>query len=136
MVFFNLLSILVFGQFNQHSRDIEKQKPLETMKVKPPEFRGGVAAFYKYLSRKMKFPKDARQQKIKGNVMVEFIIDSLGNVKKESVKVVQSLIESCDNEAIRLIKFSPTWIPAVDLATNKKIASIYTAPIRFRSKDD
>lgn len=69
-------------------------------KMKPAEFSGGIGEFYKYISRKMKFPKEAKNQKVHGKVMVQFIIDTVGHVKKEAIKVINSLLESCDKEAV------------------------------------
>jgi len=138
-----ILAVGSYGQFNRNLRTIDKSDTSSLqeadgtfVKFKPADFPGGMAMFYKYISRKMKFPKEAKSQKIRGKVFVQFVIDSTGNVKKESVKVKQSLLESCDKEAVRLIKNSPTWIPAVNLETNKTIESLYIIPILFYSKID
>ena len=88
-----IVSISAFGQFNRNSR-IETTDTLVSQelilsaspKYKPAEFPGGMEGFFRYVSKKMKFPKDAKSQKSKGKVMVQFVIDSTGNVKKESVK--------------------------------------------------
>jgi hypothetical protein len=129
------------GQFNRNLKQVEQPDTIETqfeaqsqMNFKPAEFPGGMASFYKYISKKMRVPKELENQNIRGKVFVEFVIDSVGNIKKESVKVKQSLLPSCDNEAVRLIVNCPRWIPAVDLKTNKNVATIYTLPILFLSK--
>lgn len=131
------------GQFNRKLRKIDRSDTLSLIttdgtftKIKPADFPGGIAMFYKYISRKMKFPKEAKSQKIRGKVFVQFVIDSVGNVKKESVKVKQSLLEACDQEEVRLIRNSPVWIPAINLETNKSVESLYILPIFFYSKID
>ena len=55
-------------------------------------------------------------------------------LRRSQLKAIQSLFESCDKEAIRLIMNSPTWIPAVDLETNKGVEMLYRIPIHFYSK--
>ena len=82
----------------------------------------------------MRVPKELKNQNIRGKVFIEFVIDSVGNIKKRSVKVKQSLLPSCDNEAVRLIVNCQRWIPAVDLKTNKNVATIYTLTMLFFSK--
>ena len=141
--FLTVFAISTYGQFNRNLRTIDKsdtlssQEPVGTsQKIRPAEFPGGMAGFYKYVSKKLRFPKDAKAQNVSGKVMVQFVIDTTGNVKKESVKVTQSLLESCDKEATRLIMNSPTWIPAIDLETSKEIEILYSMPIPFYSKGD
>lgn len=136
-----LAIINVFGQYNRNSKTFNRSEIAgyqefrngDSLRFKPAEFPGGMAGFYKYVSKKLRLPKDAKEQKIRGIVTVQFVIDTKGNVKRESVKVIQSLLESCDREAIRLIMNSPTWTPAVDLVTNKEIEIQYSMPIRFYS---
>lgn len=95
---------------------------------KSAEFPGGIGKFYKYLNANMKYPKDAKEQKVSGKVYVEFVINEDGVILKESVNVlpaekvnkilppsrdaVYDLTESCNNEAIRVIQNSPKWVPA------------------------
>lgn len=137
----SLIFINAYGQFNKNSRTINKSDTTSylelgdgiSQRIKPAEFPGGMAGFYKYVSRKLKLPKDAKEQKVRGSVIVQFVIDTNGNVKKESVKVIQSLLESCDTEAVRLITNSPTWTPAINLVTNKAVEIQYSMPIRFHS---
>ena len=40
-----------------------------------PEFPGGISAFYKFVGKTMKYPKQARRMGIEGKVYVRFIVD-------------------------------------------------------------
>ncbi len=135
-IIFNFVVFHAHGQFNQKiyrptpGSDTTKY-PTPKMKMKPAEFPKGMGAFYKFIGNKMRYPKDAKKANIKGKVFVQFVIDTTGMIKKESVQVVGSLCESCDQEAIRVIQKSPRWIPAIDLEKSKKMEIRYTLPIYF-----
>lgn len=87
-------------------------------------FPGGFEAFTKYLI------KTARKVSDKdGRVMVSFIVEANGEITNE--KVENSLDEASDKEALRVIKLSPKWEPA--LHSGEKIRSAYQIGINFQS---
>ena len=45
-----------------------------------PEFPGGIVQFMKWLTRNLRYPPQAQQQKIQGKVVVSFIINKGGEV--------------------------------------------------------
>jgi hypothetical protein len=77
----------------------------------PASFPGGIANFYDYLMKNLKFPKDAKKNGIHGKLFVEFVVDATGAIPPAEIKVLKSLCESCDQEAIRVIAASPRWNP-------------------------
>ena len=99
----------------KHSREKEK-KPTEAI----PEM--GKKAYKKYIEENRQQPTDSLCNKAKGKVILTFYIDSDGEAY--DIEVSQSLCETCDQEAIRLIEESK-W-----QQTENKV--IYT--IRFRGK--
>ena len=90
--------------------------------MEPPEYPGGMPAFFEYLQKNMNVPRGAP----KGVVQVEMILDPEGNVIKDSVKVIQSLWPPCDREALRVMKKSPKWIPGENPHNMRVVV-----PIRF-----
>ncbi|MEN8248334.1 MAG: energy transducer TonB [Bacteroidota bacterium] len=70
----------------------------------------GDKAFNRYLKRNLKYPVAASLNNIEGEVTVEFTVNTDGSVFGFSIK--QSLGYGCDEEAIRLIREGPKWIPA------------------------
>lgn len=95
------------------------------------EFPGGTAAFYKYIKNNMKKPREVKWGRESGNVIVEFEVDSVGNIPENKVIVTKGLSEACDKEAIRLIKESPKWwIPATD--EGNYYSMIIHIPINFK----
>lgn len=73
-------------------------------------FDGGDKAWAKFLQKNIVFPDRARNLNKNGTVVIQFIVDTKGNVT--NVEVVQSVEYSLDEEAIRIIKKSPKWNPA------------------------
>src|SRR5688572_21986055 len=57
---------------------------------KPAEFPGGISRFYgKYISKNLKYPKDAKKLGIEGKVYVEFVVEDTGEIRQESVRVIK-----------------------------------------------
>lgn len=74
-----------------------------------PEPVGGLAAFYKYVSENMEYPTRAQRLNIQGRVYLQFVVEKDGSLT--DVKVIKSLYEDCDKEAVRVIEGAPKWIP-------------------------
>jgi periplasmic protein TonB len=64
---------------------------------------------------------------VEGKVFVEFLVDVDGKIKE--VKVVRGLCESCDKEAIRLVKNMPAWTPGTQ--NGKIVRTRMVIPIKF-----
>src|SRR6476620_3769296 len=75
------------------------------------EFPGGDNGWLKYLTENFKYPKAAIRKRIQGTVIVQFIVDKQGKVT--DAQVIQSVHSLLDKEALRLIKESPNWKPAI-----------------------
>jgi protein TonB len=65
--------------------------------------------FYKYVSKNIEYPKQARRMGIEGKVFVQFVVDKDGSLS--DVKVIKGIGAGCDEEAIRVLKESPKWTP-------------------------
>ncbi|ANQ50514.2 energy transducer TonB [Flammeovirga sp. MY04] len=77
---------------------------------KTAEFKGGLGKFYKFLGKNMKYPKRALKMGVEGKVYVQFIVGKDGSLT--DFKVVRGLGAGLDEEAVRVLKLSPKWIPA------------------------
>jgi protein TonB len=125
------------GQFNKHQRNMEFSTdsiiPNTSGPVHfPAEFVGGMSKFYKFIGKKLRYPKDAKRQKMEGRVYVEFFIDKDGSIPPDSVRVVRGFFESCDKEAVRIIRASPRWIPGRVVDTGEPVAQRMVLPIMFK----
>ncbi|WP_204378298.1 energy transducer TonB [Hymenobacter lapidarius] len=71
---------------------------------------GGTAAFFEWIEKNQKYPLLARQRKIQGKVLVEFVVQTDGSLT--DARVVKKMGSGLDEEALRLIKAAPKWEPA------------------------
>ncbi|MEP2026376.1 MAG: TonB family protein [Reichenbachiella sp.] len=76
-----------------------------------PEPAKGLAGFYKYISKNLKYPKSARKNDTQGIVFVQFGINKQGQVV--NTKILKGLSADCDAVAIEVIKNSPNWKPGM-----------------------
>ncbi|KHJ36771.1 hypothetical protein PBAC_30490 [Pedobacter glucosidilyticus] len=75
---------------------------------KAPEFKGGKKAYQAYIKQNIKLPEEVVRGKVKGKVVLSFIVEQNGNVT--DVKVLRKLSKAYDEEAVRLIKNCPNFI--------------------------
>lgn len=94
------------------------------------EFPGGEDALMKYLGKNIKYPKSARENNIKGRVMVEFIVQKDGRIS--DTKIMRGIGFGCDEEVMRVVKSMPTWQPA--RMNGKAVSSVYKLPVMFEMK--
>ena len=73
------------------------------------EPNGGMAAFYKYVSKNMKYPNQAKRMGIEGKVYVQFVIDKDGSVT--DVQAVKGIGAGCDEAAVKVVSASKKWKP-------------------------
>lgn len=96
---------------------------------KMPEFPGGQAALFKYLSENVKYPVIAQENGIQGRVICQFVVNKDGSIV--DVEVVRSGGDaSLDKEAIRVIKSMPKWSPGQQ--RGKAVRVKYTVPVNFK----
>ncbi len=79
---------------------------------------------YKYL----KYPDEAVNNGIQGQVLVGFVIDEKGKIT--DVQVLKGVDELLDQEAVRVIAASPTWKPGT--LNGKKIKASMSLYVEFR----
>jgi len=89
---------------------------------------GGMAAFYKYIGKKLKYPAQARRMGIEGRVFVQFVVDKDGSIT--DVVAVKGIGAGCDEEAVRVIQASPKWKAGKQRGRPVKVRMIL--PITFK----
>ena len=92
-----------------------------------PKFPGEDGAFNQFLYENLKYPEVCINLRIEGTVLVEFVVEKDGSLTQ--IKVKNSVYPDLDDEAIRVLKNSPKWIPGENLG--KKVRVSYTLPIKF-----
>ncbi|WP_035567764.1 energy transducer TonB [Hymenobacter sp. IS2118] len=86
-------------------------RPAVVAPDRPTQPVGGNQAFFDWIEKNQKYPLLARQRKIQGKVLVEFMVQANGSLT--DARVVKKLGSGLDEEALRLIKAAPNWEPAV-----------------------
>ncbi|NQX39961.1 protein TonB [Pedobacter steynii] len=92
-----------------------------------PIFPGGMDKFYNYLSKAIRYPAPAQESGIQGKVFVSFIIETNGTLT--DLKVDRKLGFGTDEEALRVLKASPRWIPGIQ--NGRAVRVRYNIPISF-----
>jgi len=87
----------------------EDSKLEETSAYTAAEPDKGRKNYDRYLKRNLNYPDAAKEGKIEGEVVLVLTINTFGSIT--NIEVVQSLGYGCDQEAIRLIREGPDWVP-------------------------
>jgi protein TonB len=101
--------------------------PILTFAEQMPEFNGELL---EYLAKNIKYPTEAKENKIEGKVLVEFIVEKDGSIS--NTKIVKKAGYGFDEETLRVIKAMPNWKPGKQ--NGKPVRVSYTLPIRFSLK--
>lgn len=94
---------------------------------KMPEFPGGEKAIRRFLSTNIRYPIEAAENDIQGKVFVGFIIEKDGSIS--NIQVKKGVHPLLDDEAVRIIKLMPRWIPGRQ--KGKPVRVSFTVPINF-----
>jgi protein TonB len=106
----------------------EEVETIFTIVEDQPAPEGGMAAFYQFVQKQMKYPAQARRMGIEGKVFVQFVVDKDGTLTE--VKAVKGIGAGCDEEAVRVIEGAPKWKPGKQRGRAVKVRMIL--PIQFK----
>jgi protein TonB len=106
----------------------EEAEEIFTIVEDQPAPKGGMAAFYEYVGKNLKYPAQARRMGIEGKVFVQFIVDKDGSITE--VQAIKGIGAGCDEEAIRVLKNAPKWSPGKQRGRPVKVRMIL--PITFK----
>lgn len=96
-----------------------------------PEFPGGKEALYKWLKDNLTYPTIAVENGIKGRVIVRFAVMKTGDIS--NVTVTRSVDPALDQEAVRLVKAMPKWIPGKQ--NGNAVNVYYSLPVTFQLRN-
>ena len=95
---------------------------------RPTQPVGGNQVFFDWIEKNPQYPLLARQRKIQGKVIMEFVVQADGSLT--DVRIVKRLGSGLDEEALRLIKAAPRWEPA--MFQGKPIKQKMVLPVLFQ----
>jgi protein TonB len=93
-----------------------------------PSFPGGDSALNKFLYSNIDYPIKASENGIQGKVFLTFVIETDGSIT--DVKTLRGIGGGCDEEAIRVVKMMPKWIPAK--LRGKVVRVQFNLPVKFK----
>ncbi len=97
-----------------------------------PEFPGGQEKLLQFLANNIKYPAEAREKGIEGNVVIRFAIMKDGSLSK--IEVLRDVEGGCSEEAVRVVNsmnnMAQKWTPGKN--GGKPVNVTYTLPIRFK----
>lgn len=92
------------------------------------EFPGGSEAMAKFITDNVKYPQIALKNRTVGQVILSFIVEADGTLTNISIE--KGVSPALNNEAIRIVKAMPHWIPATH--HGDKVRSGCKLPITFK----
>lgn len=92
-----------------------------------PQFKGGIDAFFRFLINNIQYPKVAKDNNVQGKVFITFVVEKDGSLT--DIKVARGIGSGCDDEAIRVLRLSPKWIPGLQYGVPVRVQ--YTMPLSF-----
>ncbi|NMH28274.1 energy transducer TonB [Flavobacterium silvaticum] len=93
-----------------------------------PEFKDGTINFYKFVGKNFRTPEEDKAQ---GKVVLDFIVESDGAIS--DIKVTDGVGYGAGEEAVRVMKLSPPWIPA--MKNGKPVRCRFKMPITIQHGD-
>ena len=137
LIFILLLNFLAFdfafaqsvkSDTGTHNKTLDTTALFELKKVEvPPGFPGGFQELGKIIGKNLHYPVAAKQNGTQGHVIISFIVERDGSLT--DMKVKSGIGSGCDEEALRVMKLSPNWIPGKQGGRPVRVA--YSVPISF-----
>lgn len=95
-----------------------------------PEYPGGAQKMYEFFGKIQHYPDMEFDAGIEGRVYVGFTVDKDGSI--EEVKMLKSISEGLDKEAMRMVKAMPKWNPGK--MNGKAVKVHFSLPVGFKLK--
>ncbi|MEO0898232.1 MAG: energy transducer TonB [Bacteroidota bacterium] len=128
------VDIVDLGPLENQEAELIRSKP-EAKVDKPlvyaermPSFPGGPKGLKSYLKKSLRYPNQARSTKVQGQVIVQFVIEPNGEIT--SPKILKGIGSGCDEEAIRVVRAMPNWVPGE--SNGLRVPVYQSIPINFK----
>lgn len=98
-----------------------------TVVEEQPAYPGGEEGRMRYLQESIKYPEEAKELGIQGRVFVTFVVEVDGSIT--DVRVLRGIGGGCDEEAVRVVKAMPKWVPGKQRGVPVRVQ--FNLPIKF-----
>jgi TonB family protein len=97
----------------------ENENGVYEMVDEMPMYPGGYNKMNEFIAAEFKLPKEDKKAGTKGTFYISFVVDENGNIINPVIK--KSLSKTCDEEALRMVRKMPKWIPGKLNGRNVKV---------------
>jgi TonB family protein len=111
-------------------KEDEKNKDLFVRVDQMPQFPGGERALVEFIQETIEYPQEAMVAELEGIAVVQFNVNEDGTLSE--AEIARDLGMGCGEEALRVVKSMPDWIPGKQNGKNVKVK--FTLPVRFKLK--
>lgn len=80
--------------------------------LKRPTFKSGEEVLNEFINNNLHYPQQAMESKIEGYVFVSFVVEKNGKIS--NIRVLKDIGGGCGDEAVRIIKAMPRWVPGIN----------------------
>ncbi|MHC1777503.1 MAG: energy transducer TonB [Lentimicrobium sp.] len=112
---------------NQAEEEEVAEAEIFTVVEESPQFPGGDEARLRFLTENIRYPQEAREASIQGTVHITFVVEKDGSIG--DVRVLRGIGGGCDEEAVRVIRKMPRWLPGKQ--RGKPVRVQFNMPIKF-----
>ena len=95
---------------------------------KKPSFPGGDSRLVEFVNTHRHYPREAYRAGIQGRVTCSFVVNANGQISH--IKVIKSVEESLNREAVRILSQMPDWNPGRIDGTPVPVRVIWSIPFR------
>ncbi|NML41752.1 M56 family metallopeptidase [Chitinophaga sp. G-6-1-13] len=126
------IGIITIGEANPSEGTTQNTQPrteeVFTFVENPPTYEGGEEALARYLSRNIRYPREAQEKGTSGTVFVQFVVDKEGYIK-DTRTVGKEKGNGLEDEAIRVVNAMPRWHAGKQNGRDVNVQ--FNLPIRF-----
>jgi protein TonB len=109
--------------------DASSNTPLKLKDVDvKPSLIGGAETWKDFLEKNLRYPEQAKSQRLTGTVLTSFVIERNGQIS--NIHIDQPAGHGFDEEALRVLNLSPVWAPGQ--LNGQTVRVRYILPINFR----
>ena len=93
-----------------------------------PEYSGGEDEMWKFLSSKIRYPNNVKEEWISGNVYCKFVVEKSG--KLTNIEIVRSPHPDLSEQVLKAVEQMPKWKPGTN--KGKAVRTSFIIPVQFR----
>jgi TonB-dependent SusC/RagA subfamily outer membrane receptor len=115
----------------QTPRKVDGDAPIYVAEVMPTFQGGGLDVFRNWVQQQLRYPKEAFENNIQGQVTVQFVIERDGSLS--TITELNSPAKVLTDETSRVLLTSPKWSPGIH--GGKPARVFYVLPVQFRLQE-